>query len=195
MLCFPSRWAATVAFLGLCATRAPAQCSGVLVLDPTLEYRIENLERASPSFGREMALLRDSGFTVIVGNRKQIEHRLPEAVASPPLPGYTRWFTKGDTLASAMVMIDVMSIRRMRNGAISSNRAVQDAIDEALVHEMYGHVMAAAPSRSVRDLCRDPTEAGEKAAQASCALQRENRVRSELGLAVKNHYFPRRARR
>ena len=89
-------------------------------------------------------------------------------------------------ITGAIVTVDLPQLGALLKEAGLGERELAGDVDRILFHELYGHVVPLAATRQISGGCPDPAP-GEPAL-SSCAIVRENRIRSELGLAPRTTY-------
>ena len=160
----------------------------IRVLDGLLQARMAALARQSPTWRAGLDSLRASGFEVVIAAPAQVRAELP---------GMGRYDARhlgevipirdsAGTITGAVVTVDLPQLGALALEAGLGAAELAGDVDRILIHEVYGHVVPLAASRQISGGCPDPSP-GESAL-TSCAIVRENRIRSELGLAPRTTY-------
>lgn len=98
--------------------------------------------------------------------------------------GYTRAYLGRDgRVLSIVVALDVQQLRRDGRDMAVPEPVLLAEMAVVLAHELYGHAIPLALAGTVDAMCLD-----EVPESAPCALERENRIRSELGVPHRRSY-------
>jgi hypothetical protein len=153
-----------------------------------LESRTQELARRSPTWRAGMDSLRATGFWVVVGTPAEIRATVPglEAYSARHLGEVVPVRDATGRLVGAVVTVDVDLVRRLSAQAGLTEAEMDGDVDRILIHELYGHVLPLAWTREIPGGCPDPAP-GEPAT-SSCAILRENLIRTELGLEPRLAY-------
>jgi hypothetical protein len=177
----------------------------IVIADPFLAARLATLELRAPTLKEEMDRLRQNGFHFLLGTREQVLERLRH-------PHVTRRIGPAERQVGSTILFPVKDSHVVEAGVVTINlarivelhlqrlallpraaldpalhqREFEQFVDDVLVHEVYGHLLPVALAGSIRAQCLDPRPDEEPG--ASCVLQRENRLRAELGLPPRLHY-------
>jgi hypothetical protein len=153
-----------------------------------LESRTQELARRSPTWRAGMDSLRATGFWVVVGTPAEIRETVPGlgGYGARHLGEVVPVRDASGRLVGAVVTVDVELLRRLSAEAGLTAAEMDGDVDRILIHELYGHVLPLAWTRQILGGCPDPAP-GEPA-ESSCAIQRENLIRSELGLEPRLAY-------
>lgn len=168
---------------------APVRVVGkVTVADELLAARMDALERRSAIWRAGMDSIHATGFFVLVAGPaavrsmvRGLEHYSPQHLGEViPLRD------ENGEIAGAVVTIDLPRLERLWRRTDLPRSAFEADVDRILIHEIYGHVVPLAASRSIEGGCPDP-QPGQPA-WTSCAIRRENVIRDELGLEPRVAY-------
>lgn len=172
------------------------------VVDPYLATVALGLAGHSPTFRETLDRLRTARIPVTVGTPEQLARHLPRfarrssllaTAVAIPRRGARVPRGKDDprpvALERVLVIVDVEAFRS-RYASAGTLAALQRDLEIVLAHEMSGHAEAWARSAELHSGCPDPTLAeilgGSEA--GGCAVERENRVRRELGVVERASY-------
>jgi hypothetical protein len=160
----------------------------VEVGDPLLAERMVSLAERSSTWRAALDSLRENGLAVLVGTPSDIRARIPSlSEYQPDHVGEVVPIRNGEgEIVAAVVAIDLPRLERLYRGSDLPLSAFHADIDRVLIHEIYGHVVPLAASRTIEGGCPDPRP-GEPAT-SSCAIERENRIRRELGMEKRTTY-------
>jgi len=167
---------------------APVVPDGIEVMSPLLGKRMAHLAERSRIWRAGMDSLAASGFRVVVAEPEQARERVAGLGAyTPEHVGEVLavWDEQG-RIVGAVVTVDVAKLRELYELTDLSEETFLADVDRILIHEIYGHVVPLAASRQISGGCPDPAP-GEPAL-ASCAIERENAIRAELGLEPRTVY-------
>ena len=180
-------------------TAAPdvLDAGGVEILDDYLATRIERLEQRSARFRQAMAAARAGRIPVLIGTTVQVTARLaPRIAISDELPyGHLGEFLVGRVAGSTeiyfiAIRVPIAEIEKIpwRRGVFggSARRWVDETVDAVLIHEIWGHMVPVLEAGDYSGKCEDPKRF--QSVNQSCAMQRENALRRELGLPPRTHY-------
>ncbi len=191
----PTKFPVTVAIIALLGAagvaaeqtddrRAVSQMA-VVTHDQTLRDALERIERGSAAWRAAMAALAATGRRAIVLTPEQVIvqdagtgsvtvfDRSSVAEVSPVADQH-------GNVSSVLVVINVGRIQQLHDLRGSLPGEFHADLDRVIAHEVYGHAVPYLAAGHLSGRCSDP-ERGQPAAQ-SCAIQRENVVRAELGL-------------
>jgi hypothetical protein len=177
----------------------------IVIADAFLAARLAALESRAPTLKEEMDRLRQNGFQFLLGTREQVLERLRHPHVDRQIGpaqrqlGVTIVFPRKnshvvETGAVAINLTRIVELHLQRlellpHAALDPalhQREFEQLVDDVLIHEFYGHLLPVALAGSIRAQCHDPRPGQEPG--ASCVLQRENRLRAELGLPPRLHY-------
>jgi hypothetical protein len=89
-------------------------------------------------------------------------------------------------VSTVVIVVNVRLVREKHDARLSVRRDFEADLDRILVHEIYGHAVPYLLAGSLAGRCADPMR-GESASNA-CAIRRENAVRAELGLGLRQDH-------
>jgi hypothetical protein len=179
----PSGWYDSSGY-PLPAARRPAapaaefrEAGRVAVLDPDLQGRIARLRAESSYFDEGWMAIVRSGVPVVIGTKEQRAARLPPSIrASRGWAAITVAF--GDDrgrLREATVAIRLEWLRSLYGAeAVPEFEA---ALDELLVHEIYGHLVPLIVAGDLAAVCSDPEP--HQRVEESCVGKRTLRVQEQ----------------
>ncbi|MBI4519660.1 MAG: hypothetical protein HY701_02390, partial [Gemmatimonadetes bacterium] len=156
---------------------------GVLrVTNELLADRLVSLAKRSPTWRAAMDSLAATGFQVLVMDAGQAPRILPALRDYEPdhVGEVIPLRNPLGAMIGAAVTVDLARLRRLVDTAALPRRVLEMDIDRILIHELYGHVLPLARARRLEGGCPDPAP-GEPAS-SSCAIERENVIRAELGM-------------
>jgi hypothetical protein len=171
------------------ALPAPAATHGaVVVTDAMLAEGMAQLAAGSATWRAALDTLAAENFAVLVATPEEARRVFAEAAlgGAGELGAVGVLRDAGGRIAGAVVLIDVPRLRRLCLKANEPLATLQGDVQRLLIHELYGHVVPLARSRTEAGGCPDPGP-GEPAA-SSCAIVRENRIRAEMGLEPRRSY-------
>lgn len=173
----------------------------VRIVDAEIAALVAETTARSPHFAAGLDTIARGETPVIIGRLDQIQSRVPErfrkrptvafAHAIPDPAAYDRRHTPGAVvpLAEIMVAVDLDHLRRSLD-AFGVAERIQAELGGTLAHELIGHALGWSRSDDLLRGCDDP---GHRELVADphilgCAVERENRVRIELGLRPRRGY-------
>ena len=168
---------------------APIRIIGtVTIADDLLGRRMDALAERSASWRAGMDSIQAEGFHMVVAGPaavrqmvRGLENYAPEHLGEVvPLRDPT------GAIAGAVVTIDLPRLERLWRRTGLPRSVFEADIDRILIHEVYGHVVPLAASRSIDGGCPDPRPGAP--ALSSCAIRRENVIRKELGIEPRLAY-------
>lgn len=170
------------------ATLIRESSAPVRILDDLLSRRLSLLSVRSATFRAAMDSLRASGFQVVVAQPQQARRDVPgmRSYAAIHVGEVIPLRDRGNAIVGAVVTVDVPRLEELAREVGASEAALATDVDRILIHELYGHVVPLAASRTIAGGCPDPAPGAP--ASSSCAMQRENRIRAELGIAPRRSY-------
>lgn len=173
---------------GIAVALHARESGGMEVLDPYLADRLDRLGERSTTWRAGLDTLRATGLHTIVATPEQARRRVPglERYAPRHLGEVIPLWDRDGRLLGAVVTVDTKRLAELAAETGLGAAEVAGDAERILVHEIYGHVVPLAWSGTLSGGCPDPAP-GEPAA-SSCAITRENRVRSELGLPAREAY-------
>jgi hypothetical protein len=171
----------------------------VTVVDPYLGTVVRRLADRSPTFRGSLAHLAAAGVPVVVGTPEQLRKKLPSEMkrrsllaVAVSLPGRRR---RGDEpgrvpLRAVLVVIDLPLLREVYDSA-GVLHALEDDVAVTLAHELSGHALGWVEAEDAFQGCLDPGYQAllNDSTARGCAVERENRVRREIGLAERASYL------
>lgn len=194
--------------LACVAARAEAQLAGrwsahtakpgTAITDPLLMRVYERLLDQSPTFRALADSVYVGQLPVLLSTTDQVTRVTGQAIDLEDSPALARVLGKeqeGDVrYFAAMIVVDIETLRRWhaRVGDLTPDDLEQDVA--VLVAHEFIHVASIATTRSRRSACRDPGRVELLAEQlghpsSSCVIEWENRIRTELGLPLRERYL------
>lgn len=150
---------------------------GIQVLEPLLAERIARLRADSPSFDRAWRDLEGRGSAVVIGTRSQLAGVLPSDIRRSDAWAGITVVWGGRELERSAVGIRLDWLRGLHQRFGNPEEVFLAALDDLLVHEIYGHLVPVAEADDPRERCADPGP-GERLAE-SCVGRRELALKSE----------------
>lgn len=152
---------------------------GLRVTDPLLAAGIEAVRAECPSFDGALQRVDASGIPVIVGTAEQLERVLPPEIRTHGgWMGITvAWGRSDGSLRRVAVAIRADGLREIHRSYGNPEAVFSSALEDLLIHEIYGHAVPMVDARLARGVCPDPRP-GQHLAE-SCAGRRELEVRAE----------------
>jgi hypothetical protein len=152
----------------------------IQVWNPALAASVERLSSASRTFRDALALLGGTG-----------RHALPttpDTVDEFDRSTLAQAFPLSDARARVETMVVVINLDLLQKLSGLKVTAVdfENDLDRIVAHEIYGHAIPVLLAGSLSANCADP--AVGQSAIASCAVQRENVIRAEVGLGRRLEY-------
>ncbi|MDP9349654.1 MAG: hypothetical protein M3P24_11035, partial [Gemmatimonadota bacterium] len=171
----------------------------VTVVDPYLGTVVHRLAGRSASFRGSLAHLAAAGIPVVVGTPEQLRKKLPREMKqrsmlamAVSLPGRRR---RGDEpgrvpLRAVLVVIDLPLLREVYDSA-GVLHALENDVAVTLAHEISGHALGWVEAQDAFEGCLDPgyPEILSDSTARGCAVERENRVRREIGVVERPSYL------
>lgn len=172
--------------LGLCGWTdrflATFRKGRIHVLDPDLDWAMEELRHRSPTVRRWLAELEAEGATVFVGRRDQIPFAFqPEYVAVSGVVFHALRLPR----QGAVIAVDMDAVRLIAERPDRTAYLLEVA--ETLGHEL-AHIAVREDGVGGAFVCRDP-ERGQDYLD-SCVGKWDNRVRAEIGTHLLYTYYP-----
>ncbi|MFO7259666.1 MAG: hypothetical protein DIU52_000825 [bacterium] len=160
----------------------------VTIADDLLARRMDALAARSATWRAGMDSIQAAGFHMVVAGPaavrrmvRGLENYAPEHLGEVvPLRDPT------GAIAGAVVTIDLPRLERLWRRTGLPRSVFEADVDRILIHEIYGHVVPLAASRSIEGGCPDPKPGAP--ALSSCAIRRENVIRKELGMEPRLAY-------
>jgi hypothetical protein len=132
--------------------------------------------RALETTGRQAAIVTSDQVLVADASHSRTRRPFDATVLAEATP-----VAGADERVDAVIVVVNLALLEDSHRARGSHPwELHDDLDRILIHEVYGHAL---PYLLVGDLsgrCADPQ--GDQLPEQSCAIQRENAVRAELGL-------------
>lgn len=181
---------------------AATKIGQVTVLDTTLARVIAEMATRSPYFAAGLDSLAHGPVSVLVGNVEQISSQIPEP-ARPATHHLAYTHIRADKLMAAaranpkirVPITDILVAVNVAQLAQAAEEAGDPALRDhdiaiALAHELIGHALPWSQSNHYFQGCADPSFEQLQATPnvTGCAVDRENAVRGELGIARRTSY-------
>jgi hypothetical protein len=160
----------------------------VEVTDRLLAERIGRLAERSATWRAALDTIARNEFPVLVTTPAGARELSPH-LADFETPGLGEVLPLRDgtgAVRAAVVVVDLEALERLWRRTGEPRSVLLADIKRVLIHEIYGHVVPLSATRRVSGGCPDP-EPGAPAS-SSCAMERENRIRAELGLEERVSY-------
>lgn len=188
------------------------------VPDSLIQSRLDILARRSPPFAAALERLRETRFFTLIATAEQADLVLGLDCLVGPVRsgvlsdvGYMAGTAQGD-IVGAFVRVDMNAIRALANRRVVAmvradsipadataatiddvfristavDVAMARIVDDVLIHEVWGHVVPVADRRHESGRCPDPRP--DEDPLSSCVIQRENWLRTTLGLPLTEQY-------
>lgn len=168
--------------------QSTAETPNVAVISAELLPPYLLLMRQSASFRAAIEELETSGFKVLIGYHDDFEQSYPLPVLGA-LAQVKPLLREGrpDRFYGVHIVFYTREIAAIARAAGVANETITRELAIVLAHELYGHVVPAALAGTYPSPCADPVwdVAGE---EKGCAVERENRIRNEIGSAERLRY-------
>jgi hypothetical protein len=158
----------------------------VLVSHPALFASVERIARGSALWrdaisgvrrtGRRVLVITSDDLSAGIGLRGTLRTSFNPGLLAEVVPV----IGSGFQVPAVVVVVNLSLVQRMHEQLVTVPRDLDADLDRIMVHEIYGHAIPYLLAGQLSGRCADPLP-GERAADA-CAIQRENAVRTELGL-------------
>lgn len=158
----------------------------VLVSHPALLASVQRIARGSALWRDAIGAVRGTGRRVLVitpddlSTSNVLQGSLRTSFNAGLLAEVVPVVGPGLQVPVVMVVVNLPLLQTMHERLVTVPRDLDADLDRIMVHEVYGHAIPYLQAGRLSGQCADPRP-GERAADA-CAIQRENAVRSELGL-------------
>ncbi len=159
--------------------------SAVEVRDPALRAAIGRISRGSAAWRQAMAEVAAKGRRALLLTADDVMI-LPDGATRPErfdpseLAAVTPIADALGHVSAVVVVVNVAGLEAVHERRGSLPAEFHGDLDRVLAHEVFGHAVPYLLAGHLSGRCADPEE-GERAT-AACAIQRENVVRTELGL-------------
>ena len=152
----------------------------IQVWNPALASSVERLSAESPTFRAALGVLATTGRRAVIATPDQVSEfdRNTLAQAFP--------ITGEQARVDMMVVVINLELLQKLSGLKMTAIDFEDDLDRIVAHEIYGHAIPVLMAGSLSANCADP--AVGQSAIASCAVQRENIIRREMGLGQRIEY-------
>lgn len=156
---------------------------------PLLQEIFEDLYQKSPTFRKKIDALAEQSFLLRLAGVDELDRlnqaRGPEHQVRPSdqMGAVSLFSPRPDgSVNQAAAFFDVDRIHAMA----PDSAAARDALRDAVIHEVYGHIVPVAKAGSMKGDHRDP-KPGERF-ERSPVGKRENKLRQEIGLLPRTVY-------
>lgn len=166
------------------SSQPPAGAEALSAHHPAIRASLDRLYAGSAAWREALADLTKTGRRAIIVTPDRV--RLIDAEGRPDKPFDPTVLAEVQPLADAHDRVDVVIVIvnvELLEALHARSRWMFDLdadLDRILAHEVYGHAMPYLLGGHLSARCADPAP-GQRPTEA-CAIQRENQVRSELGL-------------
>jgi hypothetical protein len=156
---------------------------------PMLRASLERISSGSRLWADALRALEGSGRRVIVLAPDEVRHRdSPSSTATPFDPEQLAevWpvVVSGSRVPVVFVVVNLPLLRQIHHSQPWSSPAnIYQDLDRIVIHEVYGHAFPYLLAGDVSGRCPDAAP-GQRPADA-CAIKRENAVRAELRLGLR----------
>jgi hypothetical protein len=174
---------------------APFRRGSVTVADPVLASLIQDLSLRSPSFARALETLAEGETPLVVGSPAQLHGQLPRAMRRHAPIAYTVAVhdqardPEGPRVRRVLVVVDLAAYQRLYATDAQRSALALD-LEVILAHEIAGHAVGWALTGRLREGCLDPDPltVATQPGVTGCAVEKENAIRRELGVAERPTY-------
>jgi len=175
---------------------APAFRHGsITVFDPELARLIQDLARRSPTFAGALETISRGTLPMVVGAPDQVRRLLPSELRRRAPIAYAAAVhdhaggLAGPRVRRVVVVVDLAAYARLYRGAPDAAAMSLD-LEVILAHEIAGHAVGWSVSGRLLSGCLDPDPLTVATVPGvlGCAVERENAVRRELGVAERHAY-------
>jgi hypothetical protein len=166
-----------------------SQAAPIVAHDPMLRDSLERIATGSPLWASALQALRGSGRRAIVLTVEEITRRgQPSGLVRQFDPDQLAevWpvVVSGSRVPVVVVVVNLSLLRQVHHAQPWSSPAnIYQDLDRIVIHEVYGHAFPYLLAGDVSGRCPD-ARPGQRPADA-CAIRRENAVRAELGLGLR----------
>jgi hypothetical protein len=153
-----------------------------------LRDSLERIASGSPLWTNTLRILEGSGRRVIVLTPEEVKRQ--HQLSSKPLdPGQLAevWpvVVSGSRVPAVFVVVNLSLLGQVHHSQPWSSPAnIYQDLDRIVIHEVYGHAFPYLLAGDLSGRCPDAAP-GQRPADA-CAIRRENAVRAELGLGLRD---------
>jgi hypothetical protein len=171
------------------SVRAQADDGPIVVRHPVLLASVNRLHAESPSWRAALDAVADSGRRAIVVTPEKVRVTDPRGGFKPFDPDVlAEVHPLADDSGRVDTVIVIMNIELLQTLSRLPVEApeFEEDLDRILAHEIYGHAIPYLLAGNLSGKCADPA-AGQRA-WSSCAVQRENVIRREMGLGLRLEY-------
>jgi hypothetical protein len=158
-----------------------ARMAAFVVADVSLADALRRIDSGSPSWRAALDSVAARGGTIIVAAVRELTG-LPDRFARSELAAASPVVAPDSTVGTVLVVVNSALLERLYRAAAAPRAQRDDDLVRILVHEVYGHAVPYLLAGHVRGGCPDPAP-GEF---TGCAVDRENVVRTELGLGARH---------
>jgi len=172
---------------------APSQTTAstpVSTSNPILKASIDRLSARSAAWRTAVEAVRKTGRRALVVTPDQV--RMTEEEGGDPKPFDAEVLAEVQPIADpsqrVQVVVVVINLALLEDlqGRWAALSDFEADLDSILAHEVYGHAVPYLLAGHMSGRCADPV-VGQRPSD-SCALQRENEVRTQLGLGRRTEY-------
>jgi hypothetical protein len=158
--------------------------------DRTLQASLERLSARSSIWRDALGLVHQTGRRALVVTPDRVRMIDPKNGEAQPFDPHqlAETIPLHDHQSRVDVVVVVVNLRLLRDlhWARGPFLDLERDLDRILAHEIYAHAVPYLLAGTMSGQCADPRP-GERAAE-SCAIRRENEIRSELGLGTRTEY-------
>ncbi len=165
----------------------PSQSTGLVAITtdhPEVRASLDRLFAGSAAWRDALAAIARTGRRAVIVTPDQVRvvdaHGRPDQPFDPNVLAEVQPLAEADERVNVVVVIvnvDLLETLHARNWR---RLDLEADLDRILAHEVYGHAIPYLLSGHLSARCADPAP-GQRPTEA-CAIQRENEVRSQLGL-------------
>lgn len=153
----------------------------LLVSNPVLAASVDRLNNQSRTFREALESVTPTGRRTIVTTPDQVNVDFDADVLAQAYP-----LNDDQSRLDAVVIVVNLELLRKLSGLPMKAVDFEDDLDRIIAHEVYGHAVPLLLAGNLSGHCPDP--AIGQSALTSCAVQRENVIRREVGLGQRVEY-------
>lgn len=166
--------------------------SPLVTTDRTLLESLNRISRGSALWREAIVAVKKTGRRVFVVTpadaviRGRDSHLNVDALEPSALAEAIPVFDEDAAIPAVVIVVNLRLVRQTHDARMSVPREFEADLDRILVHEVYGHAVPYLLAGNLSGRCADPTP--QESARDACSIRRENAVRSELGLGLRDDH-------
>jgi hypothetical protein len=166
-----------------------AQDGPIVARHPVLAASLDRISAKSPSWREAVAAIAASGRRALIVTPEKVRVQDDKGGDKPfdasVLAEVHPIADEDARVDTVIVVMNLELLQRLSRLPVTAMDFEED-VDRILAHEVYGHAIPYLLAGTLAGKCADPS-AGESAT-SSCAVQRENVIRAEMGLGRRFDY-------